>query len=238
MKNYSKRTGSFKRRLGQVSLCFLGISVSSLPAISADYRVPPAPNTTIQTPPSIHDWSGFYVGAHGDYLFGKNTYSGFGTSFSFDPEGFAGGVLAGYNWQTPSNWVFGLEIDGTWMDADDTRSVGGISVNSEQSSLYTARARLGYAFDKTLVYGSAGVGFLDRSISASFGGITTSLDDTHTGFVGTVGAEFALSQNASLRAEYLYGNFDSHDFGGTGISVRPETHMVRAALVWNFKNPQ
>ena len=36
-----------------------------------------------------------------------------------------------------------------------------------------------------------------------------------------------------MRGEYLYGDFETENVGG-GISLNPEIHILRAAVVWQF----
>jgi outer membrane immunogenic protein len=71
-------------------------------------------------PPSgpAYDWSGFYVGAHVGYLWGRTTVweDGVLTEPGAATNGGIGGILAGYNYQT-GPWVFGVSADFGWTNA-------------------------------------------------------------------------------------------------------------------------
>lgn len=132
----------------------------------------------------VFNWSGFYVGGHVGYGFGD------------DIDGFLGGVQAGYNWQFSRNIVFGIEADIAGTDING--STGGI--NSHIDYLGTARARIGYVWDRTMIYGTGGFAFS----RAAAGG----LHDTDTGYALGAGLEWAYSNAWTLKAEYMY-----HDLG-------------------------
>jgi outer membrane immunogenic protein len=137
---------------------------------------------------------------------------------SYDGDGWLGGLQLGYNIQA-GPWVIGVEGDYSWSDVsgsfvyDPTPGKVGKVAGGDVEWLASLRARLGYATDRVLVYGTAGVAF------AEFGGYTSNLWDderierastssTETGWVAGGGLEVALTQNISLRGEYLYYRFD------------------------------
>mgnify|MGYP000043000171 CR=1 FL=1 len=54
---------------------------------------------------------------------------------------------------------------------------------------------------------------------------------------GVVGAgyEAMLSENISLRAEYLYANYGSNTFNAGGaFNLDVDTHTFRAGVAWRF----
>src|SRR5258707_15247473 len=65
-----------------------------------------------------YNWSGFYVGGHIGYLWGKTRVEEDGviTEPGAKTNGIVGGVLAGVNWQTGPA-VLGLEGDFGWTRA-------------------------------------------------------------------------------------------------------------------------
>jgi outer membrane immunogenic protein len=71
--------------------------------------------------------------------------------------------------------------------------------------LATARARIGYAWDRTMLYGTGGLAY-SRAAAAG-------LHDTDTGWAAGAGLEWAYSNSWTLKAEYLYvdlgNNFDA-----------------------------
>ena len=68
--------------------------------------------------------------------------------------------------------------------------------------LITARARVGYAWDRTMLFGTGGVAFT----RASLGGI----HGTDTGWTLGAGLEWAFSHGWSAKAEYAYYNFENN----------------------------
>jgi outer membrane immunogenic protein len=108
---------------------------------------------------------------------------------------FAGGVQAGYNWQT-GPWVFGVEGDIQATGADDTFAPWKFS----NPWFGTVRGRVGYAFNNIMFFGTGGLAF------GELRGETFGLSESHTkaGWTVGAGAEFGLSQNWSAKIEYLY----------------------------------
>jgi hypothetical protein len=89
---------------------------AAAPALAAD--LPLKAPTLVAAPWS---WSGFYIGGHGGYGWGHDSFTNvndpfFGGKFpsftatGFDPKGYLGGFQAGANWQSGSI-VAGLEAD-------------------------------------------------------------------------------------------------------------------------------
>jgi len=181
----------------------------------------------------MHDWSGFYGGVHAGYVWGDFDYSGgaFGASTNVTPEDGLFGLLVGYNYQMET-FVIGIEGDSAISYANDRRTVGAavpVPVRGDIDALFSLRARLGFAMDNVLVFGTAGAGLLETKTRAP--GFVS--EDTHWGFVIGGGVEWALNDTWSVRSEYLYGDFERENVGG-GISLDPDIHVVRAALIWKF----
>jgi len=169
-------------------------------------------------------WAGFYVGLHAGGTWGSNDVTDVDNyneeNFSFDDNAFIGGAQIGYNVQRGSA-VFGIEGEFGYLGFDNSKQapsrVGlpGDSVASFQGDLYgTLTGRLGIASDRFLIYAKGGVAFL--SADASFidtnpaGDLLvsgTKNSDTLTGWVVGGGVEYALSNNWSLKAEYLHFDF-------------------------------
>jgi outer membrane immunogenic protein len=68
---------------------------------------------------AYYDWSGFYLGGHFGYLWGKSrvTENGVLTESGAPTNGAAGGLLSGYNWQS-GPLLLGLEGDVGWSNAE------------------------------------------------------------------------------------------------------------------------
>ena len=97
-----------------------GVTVSAS-AFAADAVVEPPvePVVVVETP--VFTWTGFYAGVQAGYLWGESEAT-FDAANPFDigPDGFLGGVYAGYNYQFANGIVLGVEADfnGTTADSD------------------------------------------------------------------------------------------------------------------------
>ena len=199
----------------------LGILLASIAgaACAADLPAPGAPYS--KAPAIVNpatNWSGFFIGAMGGYA-SENTSDALGIK-----GGFGGGTV-GYNWQF-NTVIAGIEADGAFADVNNsaTEVVAGIpiSATAKLDALATLRGRVGVAFDRVLLYGTAGLALADTKVSASALGLTISDTKTQTGWTAGAGVEWMFLPRWSLKAEYLYRRFDSVTlFGGvsTGSSA-------------------
>lgn len=178
----------------------------SAPAQAADvpiqYKAAPA-----------YNWTGFYVGAHLGY--------GWGDASGIDIDGFVGGAQIGFNWHLSRNWVIGLETDISGTDVNG----GGVS----QDWIWSGRARLGYAMDRTLLYVTGGVAASRLSAAGA----------ADSGFVGGVyglGIEQAFSGRWTMRVEYLYYDFGDEILAGFlgGAPVTLDMSVVRVGVNYRF----
>ncbi len=187
-----------------------------------------------------HNWAGIYAGVHGggawsDVDISRGSVSlptTPGTSIN-DGSGSMFGILAGINFQS-DQFVYGLEGDISFGDVDGANAV---LTNFDVNTIGTIRARAGYAIDRILIFGTAGIGF-----AGSDGNETVGKDsNTHTAFVYGGGVEVALTPQISVRGEYLRGNYNDQNYAfPLGL---PHTHTIdydaevlRAAVIWNFGN--
>ena len=116
-------------------------------------------------------------------------------------------------------------------------------------------ARAGWAFDRVLLYATGGVAFSHWSLNHTYSdtvdavpvNITTST--TRTGWTVGGGLEYALTNNWTVRGEYLYADFGTFNnyltqlslafvAGGSGFTVlHPEKlreNIARAGLNYKF----
>jgi outer membrane immunogenic protein len=204
-----------------------GLTVAASSAFAADLSYP------VKAPPIViapaYSWTGFYLGANagggwGDFDTWQGKYSDGSLydeqSWSHSAGGFIAGGQIGYNYQFSNNVVVGLEADIEWSDIDATTSGEGnghYSYGSEVEWFGTLRARLGYAFDTLLVYGTGGAAYgkvkmFDNNWSTPD---DYSYSDTRWGWTVGGGVEWAFAQNWSVKAEYLYvdlGTYRVDDF--------------------------
>jgi len=180
-------------------------------------------------------------------------------------SGYVAGVEADIDWASTSNKnnnAFGVPVaPGTVVFAGT--GGGGSSGNY----LGTARLRAGYAFDRFLIYATGGLAFGDigrnRNGSGAFavtqpgfvnpftGGVVGATTTTFLGASGGSssnvgwtlggGVEYAVWQNWSIKAEYLYynlGNGKNNNtftpFLGTTGHKNQDGNIVRAGLNYRF----
>jgi outer membrane immunogenic protein len=206
---------------------WLAAACAATAANAADIEqpnIPPPVPPAVYAPalPPIYSWTGFYLGGNGGYGFasGKGTativggpFNGLNTSSSANIQGGIAGAQVGFNWQT-GPFVLGVEGDGEWSGQSNTTNVGcGVGCNVAGTAAIkwfaTARARVGYAFDRLMIYGTGGAAWLNANdnISASAGGTTVNLlsaSSTPIGFAVGGGIEYEITNNLFARAEYLY----------------------------------
>ena len=190
------------------------------------------------------DWTGFYLGGHAGYGWGRDPMSDaiFGEKGAdialrtgVDSKGFVAGFQAGANWQTGA-WVSGLEIDlsGTGIKGSTTTVAPDgsetLTIRDKFDLLGSARVRLGYLpWPHVLLYGTGGLAwtrFVQETITnfgtGSFGNTTPIWE---FGWVAGVGGEVRLwNSNWLLRVEYLH-----YDFGDSGSSFEFATDGVESA---------
>lgn len=186
---------------------------------------------------AAYNWTGFYVGLQGGFGWGSNKHSnGVITSGTINNNGGLIGATVGYNYQLSNRIVLGAEADYAWASLKDTSPVGcaapGCTTNIR--SIGTARARLGYAFDRILPYITAGAAFGDVKASAGLAPAFTS-SSFRAGWTIGAGVEAAVWQNVSVKAEYLYydlGKF-KYDAAAT-IHTTTRGHLARVGVNYRF----
>ncbi|MCJ2058590.1 porin family protein [Methylobacterium sp. J-048] len=191
------------------------IACAAFGAQAADLprRAPPPP---LPVPPAF-TWTGLYAGLNAGYAF--RTGSGGFTDPTYGAVtggnrsgGFAGGGQIGYNYQlTPgSGFVLGVEADIQGMSASKANAayLGATPYYSVRPSLDyfgTVRGRLGYAFDRVLIYGTGGFAYgggSRASYAAAYPGTLPGTD--RTGYAAGGGIEYAFTEKLSAKVEALY----------------------------------
>ncbi|MCF7645883.1 porin family protein [Bacillus subtilis] len=212
--------------------------LSSTSAFAADAIVynEPAPVAVVDT----FSWTGGYVGLNAGYAGGKNKYNEYGTNFSAkdNSNGFLGGIQAGYNWQF-DQMIVGLETDIQGAGLKSDVEVGGVGAEAKINWFGTTRARLGYTpVDRFMVYATGGVAYGKIKASAFDGVNSFSQSDTKVGYTVGAGAEYALSNNVTLKSEYLYtdlGKLKLDDVNGNRFGeVKAPFHTVRVGVNYKF----
>lgn len=208
-------------------IAFVG-ALSTSTAFAADLGVVQQPAPAAYTAAAF-SWTGFYAGVNGGYGWAEIEDGG----FTFEElDGWFGGAQVGYNYDF-GGFVLGVEGDIQLSDINYSEEiVPGLTGEIGIDSFGTIRARAGYAVDRFLPYVTGGVAWARGSISASGGGTSLSFEDNFVGWTIGAGLEYAVTDNVTIRGEYLYTDFGTADFD-SGADVGLTSSIVRAGV--NFK---
>ncbi len=219
------------------------LALGTVTANAADIYAPSAPGGYKDAYVPVAIWSGFYVGADVGGAWAKDAVSPtvvdggtFPRKNTISSEGVFGGGNIGYNLQR-GNVVFGLEGDIGYMDIGKSKAdlLGGTEVDSINSGLYgDVTGRLGYAFDRILVYGKGGFAFYDGEAKTTTGipGFTVGKTGTFTGWTAGAGAEYKINPAWSAKVEYLHFDFGNENATLTGAAgVFPYKNSLTADTV-------
>jgi opacity protein-like surface antigen len=207
--------------------------------------------------PAGVDWSGFYTGLHGGWgwadaesEYGNDNFNegnvpgcGFGLwgcAVDLEPDGGFAGAQAGFNFVFDNGLMLGVEGDYALASFSDEGEAGtGIfntHVDLEIDQIASARARLGMAMGQWLPFVTAGWGWAqaDRSTFNSFIG-TSSDSNWHDGWTAGLGAEYAIDDMWSVKAEYRYYSLGEETYGvaaigGEGTDVDLDIHTVQVGV--------
>jgi outer membrane immunogenic protein len=202
------------------------LSISGASAADLSYG---APSPNLYSPVSAINWTGPHLGINFGGGSGNVSGSYSGTLFGFSVTGqpveeFAtrgaiGGAQVGYDLQN-GNWVFGVEgdIDATGISGSGEQFNGGgtlVNASSKLNWLGTFRGRLGYAFDKWLLYVTGGVAVGSNTVTVVATGTnngTARNTQTHVGWTLGLGGEYRLTQSWSIGAEYRYADLGTRTY--------------------------
>lgn len=182
------------------------------------------------------DWTGFYIGVHGGYLWGDPSLHETGEGddnpfYHLDPASFFGGGQIGYNRQFGSWFVIGVEGEFSGTDFDDEKRVvedegkDGLETSFgrvDADWFATAGARIGASFwrNRLLAYVKGGAVFTEFDVEVEDVGDENELwhgeDDRIGGFVGG-GLEYAINCHWSVKVEYQHYFFDDETITGVAL---------------------
>lgn len=237
---------------------------------------PRAPATYVPVVVPTYNWGGIYLGINGGYGFGQSSWadtnnpSAATSSGNFSTNGFLIGGTVGGNFQA-GQAVFGIEADWDWANfKGSTNPNSGFCGNTVVGSappqfldassscqtqadwLATVRGRIGYAFDRVLVFGTGGlaVANVETNLIGGTSGTPSPQNNIALGWTAGAGVEFAFAQNWTAKFEYLFVDLENvtcntsacgADYTLTGGVVPNDTvklyeNIVRAGINFKF-NP-
>ncbi len=203
-------------------------------------------NASVGLPGS--DWTGFYAGGHLGYALGSTsgvttTANGMSggiaktESANVDFRDLTRGIQGGFNYQFSNRMVIGVEGDFSWtklrkmqnaVSTESAQIAAGsfLQAKTDYKIDWTAslRGRVGYAFDRMLVYATGGLAFLNETETRtqyqqpSANNLWTQVSFNEqssvvrSGWTLGTGFEYAMNNNWSLKGEYTYDHFGNADF--------------------------
>ena len=209
------RSGSF---LGGVALALF----TTLSAQAADLGVRPAVPASPGYIPATYYWTGFYTGGEIGGGWARASWSdplANATTATVSPSGFVFGGIMGVNYQM-GPVVAGIEgnFDGTWFNGS-TIDAAGNTLNTKMFWTASIAGRVGYAFDRLLIYARGGAAFAyDRSTETQAGTLLQDLATTaRFGWTVGGGLDYAFNEHWFGRIEYVdYLSFPSTTVAVTG----------------------
>jgi outer membrane immunogenic protein len=263
--------------LAAAASMLLGSAASAADLAPRTYTKAPAP---VVSP--VYNWGGFYVGINGGWGENKTTgdsycvtpagvVNGVGcaplTNGNVSPSGGLFGGQAGYNFQS-GPVVYGLEADFQWSDIKDSSSVtsatgfpqvggtftvpGTFAMSQSLGWFGTARGRVGYAWDRVLLYATGGLIYGRERVSSAVvftNGVSFLSSDASVRAGWTVGGglEYAFTNNWSGRVEGLYYDMGSETIASGSLPAPNgftragvfsyQGAIVRGAINYRFGGP-
>jgi outer membrane immunogenic protein len=253
----------------RLAFAVTAMSIAGGSALAADLPPPMAPPprapAVYYPPPPVYNWTGFYIG--GNLGAGWNsggsvsdtalsTFTGSGQTTQF-----IGGGQVGVNYEFGGGVVVGAEAMFDWLpNTNNTWNAtnGGIlgpagvppataSATFTNRWVTTATGKLGYAWDRVLLYGKGGgawVGANNPSVTVNGFGVPASGSNSNNfGWTAGIGVEWAFAGNWSARAEYDYIGLQNQSttvgpgnaFSGDVISINNRNiSMLTAGVNYKF----
>lgn len=211
-------------------------------------------------PPPVFTWEGWHVGISGSYGGGASytastlyNYAAPAVLFadtSRGTTGFLAGVQSGYTWQFANNFVLGYESEFNYADVS-TSNNGGFAggVNTRLNWFGAERLRFGYALGRFLPYITGGLAYGQvRTQGVDFfagDAFISNASRWQAGWTVGAGLEYAVLDNISVKAEYLYTSMKGPNGAGIGFPTGSyrifdgrgfDTHIARIGINYQIKN--
>lgn len=200
----------------------VAMAMAIVPASAADMGYRSRDYSPTYAPMSMerYSWMGPYVGGNFGYEWANTTNN------PTNPEGFAGGIQGGYNWQS-GQFVYGGETDLQLSGASDRFAPWKFS----NPWFGTLRGRAGFAMNNILIYGTGGLAYGDvKAETAALSEIRT-----HFGWAAGIGLEVGFTPHWSARAEYLYIDLNDRGYPATtGAQNGLESNLLRLGVNYHF----
>ncbi|WP_127897203.1 outer membrane protein [Brucella melitensis] len=216
------------------------VLVAATGANAADAVIEQEPAPVVVAP--TFTWNGAYLGGQIGYAWGKSHFSYDSTGLGdIKPDGFLGGLYAGYNFDLGNSVVLGIDGDVTYNDV--SKNIDFLDENNAAATFENrlrwsgaVRARAGYAVDRFLPYIAGGVAFGSLRNRGEFEGTGFSQSKTLTGWTIGAGMDYAATDNVILRLEYRYTDYGNKDYGFDDAAVTNnfKTYDIRFGVAYKF----
>ena len=205
------------------SVALASLSSASIAADAPIYQ-PDLPVEVYGDPTDAGKWTGFYAGAH---LGGVTTQDL--ANLNADNVRFSGGVQGGYLQQF-GMFVMGAELEASVAN-DLTYALAPGAALRENWSI-VAKGRAGVALGDTLLYGTAGLSLANLEGT----GTAVASTETNAGIAFGAGVEQRLTDQLSIRAEYLQTQYldVGSSVGGIGRTDNLTNHALNVGLNFHF----
>ena len=138
--------------------------LSAAPALAADLPRRSPPPQDYYSPTPIANWQGFYLGINGGIGFASFTDGG--SQLLGSSTGGLIGFTGGYNYMVAPNLLIGLEGDFDFSGNKNSQlPYYGFTTNTSIDDIFTIRGRVGYTFDRALVYITGGFAGSNNTVS-------------------------------------------------------------------------
>ncbi|ASV88512.1 ompA-like transmembrane domain protein (plasmid) [Ochrobactrum quorumnocens] len=170
-------------------------------------------------------WTGAYIGVQAGSGWASGDFSGFGINGSEDANGGSLGGFIGYNYQSGNSLMLGIEADVeyNWNE----QQVFGADFGTDWAG--SVRGRVGYAFNKALIYATAGWAATRGYVDVPGLG---KAQETYNGYTVGAGLDYAFTNQIFGRIEYRYNDYG--DKALQGINVDVDQHAVKIGLGVKF----
>lgn len=180
---------------------------------------------------------------------------------SIDPSGFLGGIEGGYNWQLNPHLLIGIETDIQALSTNGETNTGAVMYPGSPTTqfvltsyannnwMWTARPRIGLIENNWLFYLTGGPALAllqtDFLFSTNVGQFESQrVSKVTPGYVVGAGVEAGLTNHISMKAEYLFADFNNQTGSMRNHSVpadqnftntvKLKTNMLRLGVNYEF----
>jgi outer membrane immunogenic protein len=237
-------------------LVFASLAATALSFARADAADLARPVPVYRAAPVItfFTWTGCYVGGNAGGVWARKEWfdlvpGAAGTSLgTHNANGWLAGAQGGCNYQA-GNWVFGIQGDYDWANATGNNVNALFPLLTDRSnvrSLTSVTGRVGYAWDRFLLYVKGGGAWERDDYAVLIGGFNLSTAaETRGGWTAGVGGEYAFLDFITGFLEYdFYGmgtrtnTFATCNVAACGTAIFPvdikeNKHVLKVGL--NFK---